>query len=477
MDRRRRASSATSKSLLNRQLASITDILAKASQRRDEEVKRSRRTSRVAPMATDLVSSSDPAAPILAGEPDHAHPEPPPAQLDGGAEDTEESAAAAKASEDEYAEIKRREMEKFHRVIAGYQAEVAVAKASKDDETERLRKEEVEFQQMVAGMEAEDARREEEEKRYAEDMGRKKAEEAAKIKAQEAPRRAEREAEAAKIARKNETSDTSIFDASMPSMRDGDASPNEDDPRAMLAELRNLEGITHKSENHYNDQDRDEGDIRRMLAELDKSASYQHSTTVTGYDDDPQQMVAELATLSVPHPRGTSSYTNENREDEEEDDDDASILRARLQNLRSSSNGYPQLPPDHVDSDRRVGYIEQADTKTVAATRLEPEVIPYIVALQLGHSNSQWEHVQGWTTCLYSSGLNSYEAQKGKEVAVAHAEDALNKIISSVMEVEEISRRKAEETKLQRRLIVSNLAAGADEEEIERQFWKHRYEM
>ena len=121
--------------------------------------------------------------------------------------------------------------------------------------------------------------------------------------------------------------------------------------------------------------------------------------------------------------------------------------------------------------------MEQADIKTVAATRLELEIMPFIVALQLRRSNSQWEHVQGWTTCLYSAGLNSYEAQKGKERAVAHAEDTLNKIISSVMEVEEISRRKAEETKLQRRLIVSNLAAGADKEEMEHQFWKHRYEV
>ena len=45
------------------------------------------------------------------------------------------------------------------------------------------------------------------------------------------------------------------------------------------------------------------------------------------------------------------------------------------------------------------------------------------------------------------------------------------------MEVEEGFRRKEEQARLHRRLVVSNLAAGADEEVLERAFWKYRNDM
>lgn len=78
---------------------------------------------------------------------------------------------------------------------------------------------------------------------------------------------------------------------------------------------------------------------------------------------------------------------------------------------------------------------------------------------------------------MFSSSLDSYEAQKEKETAVTHAEEALQKTIDSVMKVEQDNHRKDEETKLQRRLIVSNLAASSEAEEVERQFWQYRYDM
>ena len=73
--------------------------------------------------------------------------------------------------------------------------------------------------------------------------------------------------------------------------------------------------------------------------------------------------------------------------------------------------------------------------------------------------------------------MNSYVAQKDREAAVTKAEVALEKIIDSVMEVEEGFRRKEEQAKLYRRLVVSNLAAGADEEALERVFRKYRNDM
>lgn len=116
-------------------------------------------------------------------------------------------------------------------------------------------------------------------------------------------------------------------------------------------------------------------------------------------------------------------------------------------------------------------------SSTAAPGRLDPETIPYAIALQLEDSGCEWEVVRGWTKYLFSSGLDSYAAQKEKEIAVARAEEALQKTIASAMEAETEHRLKTEEAKLQRRLVVSNLAAGADKSDIERQFRKHRNDM
>jgi len=83
MDRRRRASSATSKGLLSRQLASITDTLAKASQRRDAELKRTHLPSKTSTVETVLAPASGPELLAPTNYTDRYSPEPADAQLDG----------------------------------------------------------------------------------------------------------------------------------------------------------------------------------------------------------------------------------------------------------------------------------------------------------------------------------------------------------------------------------------------------------
>ncbi|KAJ4380150.1 hypothetical protein N0V86_004459 [Didymella sp. IMI 355093] len=257
-----------------------------------------------------------------------------------------------------------------------------------------------------------------------------------------------------------------MLDDTRGGMRGGHATPLDDDSAALLAELSSLSEAIHLSEAEDSDAAHEGEDSRQMLAEFDRPALPTRAIATT-YND-PREMLEELLTLSAPGPQELRSPTSEDFEDDE--DDDVNALRARLERLRPSSDRSAPSAPVSVG-------LDEGKTETTISADLPPEAIPYIVALELERSGCEWEVVQRWTRCLFSSGLASYEVQRDKEIAVAHAEAALQKTIASVMEAEEENQRKEEETKLQRRLIVSNLAAGADTEEMECQFWQYRYDM
>lgn len=92
MDRRRRASSVTSKGL-SKQLASIADTLAKASQRRDAEVKKLLLPSKTSTQGTGHALPSKPALPAPVNDPDRDSSKTPSPQLDSGTSTTSESRA------------------------------------------------------------------------------------------------------------------------------------------------------------------------------------------------------------------------------------------------------------------------------------------------------------------------------------------------------------------------------------------------
>lgn len=249
-------------------------------------------------------------------------------------------------------------------------------------------------------------------------------------------------------------------------MRGGHATPLDDNPGALLAKLASLRETIHLPEAEFNDTVYDGDDPSQMLAELDGPARSTHATATAS--DDPRTLLEELLALSAPGPQELRSPTSEDFE--EDDDDDIDALRARLERLRTS------FGRDVTPIPASVGLDESRAESTIPHD-LPSEAVPYAVALELELSGCEWAVVQGWTQCLFSSGLNSYEAQQDKEIAVAHAEEALQEIVGTVLEAEEEHQRKDEQTKLERRLIVSNLAAGADVEEMERQFWQYRYDM
>ncbi|KAJ4411128.1 hypothetical protein N0V91_001501 [Didymella pomorum] len=298
---------------------------------------------------------------------------------------------------------------------------------------------------------------------------------------------------------------TSHFDAAIQgAMRGGHVTPLDNDPGALLAGLTSLKATIHLPAAEINDAVYSGHELRQMLAEFDRptlpaelasirKTSYlpevETNGTVHGGDDvrqmlaefdrparsthaaatisnDPRAMLEELLALSAPGPQELRSLTSEDFEDE---DDDVSALRTRLERLTLSAKG--------AASSQVATGLGEITSELINSDDLSSGAIPYAVGLELELSGCEWAVAQGWMRCLFSSSLDSYEAQKEMEIAVAHAEEALQKTIASVMQVEEENRQKDEERELQRRLIVSNLAAGADAEEMERQIWQYRYDI
>jgi hypothetical protein len=239
----------------------------------------------------------------------------------------------------------------------------------------------------------------------------------------------------------------------------------------MLAELRGLEGISRSTEERILDEDALEW--RRLLTELDRPASPFLTTTSVGQEDDPRRMLAELASLASVN-RDADTRTSE----DSEEDSDVGVLRARLDDLRSHMV-HDASPTESIraEPETTVQHNTRHDSVGDSPALPCPDTISYIIALQLEHSACQWEYAQEWTRFLHSSGPGGYEAQKHQDFTVLRAENSLKRVIEDYMEAEERIRQKKEDTKLQRRLVVSNLAAGADEQALYELFRKHYHQM
>lgn len=111
------------------------------------------------------------------------------------------------------------------------------------------------------------------------------------------------------------------------------------------------------------------------------------------------------------------------------------------------------------------------------ATSLPRKVIAHMIALLLENADCGWEVVKGWTTYLYSSGLDGHSAQAAKEAMVKRATEELANIIQGIGEIETECEKRDEKERLSCRLNVSNLAAGAEEEDVRDFFLLHDYDM
>ncbi|KAF1943473.1 hypothetical protein EJ02DRAFT_421315 [Clathrospora elynae] len=200
-------------------------------------------------------------------------------------------------------------------------------------------------------------------------------------------------------------------------------------PRAMLVSL----GIERQASSRdlYEVPDNDGDGPMRMLAELDRLAFENKQQAIIIDDDDPRAMLADLD----------------------------SQVQASGRALPSCDLSFPSfliLAPN---------FDKIEDPINITGT-LEKESIPYAVALRLESAGCKWEDVKGWITYLFSTGLHGHEAQKKKDEMIVRAEKDLKTTIKYVLEEEKRYRAIEDKERLPCRLIVTNLAADANEEEL-----------
>jgi hypothetical protein len=199
-------------------------------------------------------------------------------------------------------------------------------------------------------------------------------------------------------------------------------------------------------------------DPKRMLAELEEiRPSTWERVAIHGNDDDPKRMLANLEHMTILADR---EFTTVNG------DEDANLhleaLRIRLANLSPIS--HPNEPQD-------------SPSRTTNAPALEQHVIPYAVAIQLESARCKWVEANGWTTYLFNNILHGNEAQREKDSVVQRAKEELDAIIQDELEQERMYQIAEKSTRVPRRLVVSNIAADAGEEDLMLVFSDFRYDV
>jgi hypothetical protein len=182
----------------------------------------------------------------------------------------------------------------------------------------------------------------------------------------------------------------------------------------------------------------EDNDPRRMLADIEELSN-----------NDPKRMLAELERMSAPANVSLSGN----------DGDDLGALRANLSDWLSLSDG--QHLPETKHQQEQLSNIQNG-TKPVCPKHL----VPYVIALELELSGQEWEKGLFWTEYLFGSGLNSHKAEQEKAVVVAQADKDLTELIEYTLQEEEKYQRAEKERRLPRRVVVSNIATGAVEGDL-----------
>jgi len=109
--------------------------------------------------------------------------------------------------------------------------------------------------------------------------------------------------------------------------------------------------------------------------------------------------------------------------------------------------------------------------------RLPHPVIVRAIALIMESADCGWEIAKGWTTYLYSSGLHGHSAHLAKKATVTQAREEVAKIAQGMIAAELEDPREEAKERLSCRLLVSNLAADAEEDDIREFFLLHGFNL
>jgi hypothetical protein len=181
-------------------------------------------------------------------------------------------------------------------------------------------------------------------------------------------------------------------------------------------------------------------------------------------DNDPRKMMAELES-NARSARLASVDINEDFTDQE--------LRLKLSTLFSPEHDTStSFIASRVETPLRFEFVPRTEAHRPEVS-LAKEWVPYAVALQLEKAGCDWEGAALFTAYLFSSGLNGYKAQQEKGHVIRQANDTLNGAIQQFLEDEKASRAVEDTKRLPRRLIVTNIAADAQEDDIFEMFASH----
>ncbi|KAF2832152.1 hypothetical protein CC86DRAFT_462519 [Ophiobolus disseminans] len=274
-----------------------------------------------------------------------------------------------------------------------------------------------------------------------------------------------------------------------------DRAHDMDDPKTMLAELRKMSF----------DDEPNSIDVGIVLADMEK-ISFMDGSTTDGWDIDPKLLLAQFE-------HGNSAANEVNTHVDGDDDPKRMLadMEGRVSSLQvatmtssSEDNQKAMLadlegripepdgePPENTQGnlealyDRLMGILspgiitQSPEVKlAIIGTReadIDPAIVPYFVAFQLEKAGCKWEEVKGWTTYLFSSGLDGYEAHLEKDRIVQQATEELDKTIRYTLGEVERYLGETSPARVSRRLIVSNLAADVGIQDLEEFFYRHRF--
>jgi len=242
------------------------------------------------------------------------------------------------------------------------------------------------------------------------------------------------------------------------------------DLQSVLAEFGSITSAAHTLTFPDNDDS-----LRRMLSEPEEPASVGESETkyTTGQIDfDMKNMLADLDRQTT---RGSG--------DKNADEENLEGLHSGLMGLLSPGTSVQLIATSHSPI-HQLATLESPDQPSPAAEHtvtemtepdVDPSIISYVIAIELENEGCEWQIVQGWTTYLFGSGLDSHKACQEKHRIVQQAAEELDKIIRIALVEEEQYQGETSITRLPRRLLVSNIAADARIEDLEKFFYRHRF--
>jgi hypothetical protein len=216
----------------------------------------------------------------------------------------------------------------------------------------------------------------------------------------------------------------------------------------------------------YWHSDRENTDTRDLLAQVGRGSTEKQGGTNTHSEeyDDPSRLLAELERLKGSNAHLASKYKYQYNSDSEDDAIDPVELRCRLENLlaRSEEGKISSNMRQFVHSHTKDTQSLETSDLTAPLTSLDPKTLPYVLAATLEDQGSRWEWVKFWTSYLFSNSSKGYGTRPRDEAAVLHATKTLDEIIKKTTD-EELFRR---------RLIVRNIAAGAEKQDLQKVFSK-----